>query len=144
MESAPPAAGARGARILHAALVIGSILVGIVFFFVVPRNGRAFRDDPLAGYLTAGLGLANLAVAIGFFRPRIPQRRMDQGPDEYWMTNEARGAAIVLWAMVEAAGLISWVGYYLTGRAVPAAVAALAVVTLITLRPSRLEGDGGT
>jgi len=144
MESAPPAAGARGARILHAALVIGSILVGIVFFFVVRRNGPAFRDDPLAGYLTAGLGLANLAVVIGFFRPRIPQRRMDQGPDEYWMTNEARGAAIVLWAMVEAAGLISWVGYYLTGRAVPAAVAALAVVTLITLRPSRLEGDGGT
>jgi len=40
MESALPAAGARGARILHAALVIGSILVGIVFFFVVRRNGR--------------------------------------------------------------------------------------------------------
>ena len=144
MESALPAAGARGARILHAALVIGSILVGIVFFFVVRRNGPAFRDDPLAGYLTAGLGLANLAVVIGFFRPRIPQRRMDQRPDEYWMTSEARGAAIVLWAMVEAAGLISWVGYYLTGRAVPAAVAALAVVTLITLRPSRLEGDGAS
>jgi len=144
MESTRPVAGARGARILHAALVIGSILVGIVFFFVVRRNGPAFRDDPLAGYLTAGLGLANLAFAIAFFRPRIPQRRMDQGPDEYWMTNEARGAAIVLWAMVEAAGLIPWVGYYLTGRAVPAAVAALAVVTLITLRPSRLEGDGAS
>ncbi len=107
MEPAPTVAGARSARILHAALVIGSILVG-------------------------------------FFRPRIPQRRMDQGPDEYWMTTEARAAAVLVWAMVEAAGLIAWVGYFLTGRAVPAAVAALAVVTLITLRPSRLEGDGGT
>jgi hypothetical protein len=142
MEPAPPVAGARGARILHAALVIGSILVGIVFFFVVRRNGPALGDVPLAGYLTAGLGLVELAFAIGFFRPRIPQRRMDQGPDEYWMTNEARGAAVLVWVMVEAAGLIAWVGYFLTGRAVPAAVAALALVTLITLRPSRLEGDG--
>ncbi len=121
MESTRPVAGARGARILHAALVIGSILVGVVFFFVV-----------------------RLAFAIAFFRPRIPQRRMDQGPDEYWMTNEARGAAVIVWATVEAAGLIAWVGYFLTGRAVPAAVAALAVVTLITLRPSRLEGDGAS
>ncbi len=144
MEPVQPVATARAARILHAALVIGSILVGIAFFFVVRRNGPAFRDDPLAAYLTAGLGLANLAFAIAFFRPRIPQRRMDQGPDEYWMTNEARGAAVIVWATVEAAGLIAWVGYFLTGRAVPAAVAALAVVTLITLRPSRLEGDGAS
>src|SRR6266508_2348522 len=109
MEPVQPVATARAARILHAALVIGSILVG-----------------------------------IAFFRPRIPQRRMDQGPDEYWLTNEARGAAVIVWATVEAAGLIAWVGYFLTGRAVPAAVAALAVVTLITLRPSRLEGDGAS
>ena len=44
--------------------------------------------------------------------------------------------------MIEGAGLLSWVGYVMTGGIVPAAVATLSIVALILLRPSRLEGDG--
>jgi len=33
---------------MHAALVIGSILVGITFFFVLRRISPALRDAPLA------------------------------------------------------------------------------------------------
>jgi len=132
---------ARGVRILHAVLVIGLIVVGGVFVFVLRGLGPSLINTPLIGYATAGLGLANLAVVVGFFRPRIPQRRTDQSPDDYWATYEARVAAIVIWAMIEGAGLISLVGYFLTGSVVPAAVAALAIVTLIVLRPSLLEGD---
>jgi hypothetical protein len=136
-----PVAAARAVRILHAALVIGLILVGGVFVFLLRGLGPSLTNTPLIGYATAGLGLANLAVVVGVFRPRIPQRRTDQSPDDYWATNEARAAAIVIWAMVEGAGLISLVGYFLTGAVIPAAVAALAVMTLIVLRPSQLEGD---
>jgi uncharacterized membrane protein len=137
-----PIASARGARILHAALVIGSILAGVTFFFVLRVIGPSFGNAPLVGYLTAGLGLANLAFALGFFRSKIPQRPMDQAPDDYWMTNEARAPAVIVWAMVESAGLLSWIGYLLTGGIVPAAVAVLSIVSLIMLRPSQLEGNG--
>jgi len=138
-----PIAAARGARILHAALVIGLILVGATFFFLLRVQGRPVGGGgPVIGYLTAGLALVNLAVVLGLLRPRIPQRRMDQSPGDYWGTNEARGAAIIIWAMIEGAGLLSWVGYVLTGGIVPAAVAALSIVALIMLRPSQLEGDG--
>ena len=138
-----PIAAARGARILHAALVIGLILVGATFFFLLRVQGQPLvGGGPLIGYVTAGLALLNLAVVLGLLRPRIPQRRMDQSPDDYWGTNEARGAAIIIWAMIEGAGLLSWVGYVLTGGIVPAAVAALSIVALIMLRPSQLEGDG--
>jgi len=139
--AAQPVAAARGVRILHAALAIGLSVVAGTFVFVLRSLGPSLPNTPLIGYATAGLGLANLAVAAGFFRPRIPQRRTDQSPDDYWVTTEARAAAIVIWAMIEGAGLISLVGYLLTGNVVPAAVAALAIVTLIVLRPSRLEGD---
>ena len=135
-------AAARAVRILHAALAIGLSVVGGTFVFVLRGLGPSLTNTPVIGYATAGLGLANLAVVVGFFRPRIPQRRTDQAPDDYWATNEARAAAIVIWAMVEGAGLIALVGYFLTGSVVPAAVAVLAVVTLILLRPARLEGDG--
>jgi len=133
---------ARGVRILHAALAIGLSVVAATFVLVLRSLGPLLTTTPLIGYATVGLGLANLAVVVGFFRPRIPQRPVDQLPDEYWATTEARAAVIVIWAMIEGAGLISLVGYLLTGSVVPAAVAALAIVTLIVLRPALLEGDG--
>ena len=48
MEPVQPVGTARAARIMHAALVIGSILVGITFFFVLRRISPALRDAPLA------------------------------------------------------------------------------------------------
>lgn len=135
---------ARGIRRLHAALVIGVILVGATFLFLLRVQGHPLGGGggPLIGYVTAGLALMNLTVVLGFLRPRVPQRRMDQSPDDYWQTNEARGAAIVIWAMTEGAGLLAWVGYLLTGGIVPAAVGALSIGALIMLRPSGFEGDG--
>src|SRR5258706_8349295 len=99
----------RGIRILHAALVIGLILVGATFFFLLRVQGHALGGGggPLIGYVTAGLAVMNLTVVLGLLRPRMPQRRMDQSPEDYWKTNEARGASIILWAMTEGAGLLA-------------------------------------
>jgi len=135
---------ARGIRILHAALVIGVILVGATFLFLLRLQGHPLGGGggPLIGYVPAGLAVMNLTVVLGVLWPRMPQRRMEQSPDDYWKTNEARGASIIIWAMTEGAGLLAWVGYLLTGGIVPAAVGALSIGGLIMLRPSRLEGDG--
>jgi len=138
-----PVAAARGARIIHAALVIGQILVGVTFFFLLRVQGQPLAGGgPLIGYVTAGLAIVNLTVAFGLLRSRIPQRRMDQSPGDYWSNNEARGPAVVIWAVVEGSGLFCWIGYVMTGSIVPAVVGALAIVALIMLRPSQLEGDG--
>lgn len=77
-----PIAAARGARILHVALVIGQILVGATFFYLLRTQGPLGGGAPLIGYVTAGLALVNLTVAVGLLRSRIPQRRMDQSPDD--------------------------------------------------------------
>lgn len=139
-----PVAAARGVRIIHAALVIGQILVGATFFLLLRVQGQPLAGgNPLIGYVTAAFAIVNLTVAFGLLRSRIPQRRMDQSPDAYWSNNEARSAAVVIWAVLEGSGLFCWIGYVMTGSIVPAAVGALATLSLVMVRPSQLEGDGG-
>lgn len=133
---------ARAIRIIHAALVIGQVLVAATFFLLLRMQGPLAGGSPLIGYVTAGLAIVNLTVAFGLLRSRIPQRRTDQSPEDYWSTNEARGAAVVLWAVMEGSGLFCWIGYLMSGSIVPAAVGALAIAALITVRPSQLEGEG--
>lgn len=83
-----------------------------------------------------------LAVASVFARRRIPERRLDQAPDTFWANPGATGAAILLWALIEGAGLVGWVGYLLTGVTAPALSAVIAIGALLVFRPSRLEGEG--
>ena|SRR5437867_2241777 len=139
MRATQPIAAASATRIIHAALAIGLVLVGATFVVLLRVLGRSFRFGPSIGYVTAGLAVVNTTVAVAFLRPRIPQRRADQALDDYWLMNEVRGASIIVWALIEGAGLLSWVGYLLTGRLVSAATAVLAIWGLIMVRPSRLE-----
>jgi len=130
-------------RTLHASLVLGVILVGAVFFFLLRTIPPSFPRASMLSFVTAGLGLGNIAAALGVFRSKIPQRAIDQAPEDYWTSNEVRGIAIVMWAIIEGGGLVAWVGYLLTGTPVPAGVGVLAIAALILVRPSRLEGDAG-
>jgi len=135
---------ARAARIMHTSLVLGVTLVGVVFFFVLRTIPPSFPRASILSFVTAGLGLGNLAAALALFRSKIPQRSSDQAPDDYWASNEVRGIVIVTWAIIEGGGLVAWVGYLLTGTPVPAGVGVLAIAALILVRPSRLEGDAGS
>jgi hypothetical protein len=127
-------------RIIHAALVIGQILVGATFFLLLRAQGQPLAGaNPLIAFVTAGLAFVNITVAFGLLRARMPQRPSDQSPDDYWRRNEARSAAVLIWAVLEGSGLFCWVGYVMTGSIVPAAVGVLAVLALIILRPSQLE-----
>jgi hypothetical protein len=136
-------AAARATRILHGALVVGLVLVGGTFYVLLRVLQGPLGGAPNIGVVLAGLAVGLLVVASTVLRRRVPERRFDQSQDEYWASVESRGASIVLWAVVDGAGLIGWVGYVLTGGAAPAAAAVLSIVTLIFfLRPSRLEGEG--
>lgn len=142
-QAPPPTNAARVVRILHGALVAGMVLVGVTLVLVrrIPQR-ESFASAPTIGLALTGAGFILLAGAMLFLRSNIPKRGADQSADAYWMASEARGAAIVLWSVVEAGGLMALVGYLLTGAAAPVAIAALAVLVQILCRPPRLEGDG--
>ena len=134
---------ARTVRILHGALLAGLVLVGATFALMLRLgHSQSFPSAPTIGLVLAGLGVILLAVAATVLRPRLPEGRPDQSAVAYWAAADTRGSAIVLWSVVQAAGLIALIGYLLTGAIVPLTVGALALATLFLLRPSRLEGDG--
>lgn len=131
---------ARVTRILHAALVIGLLLVGGTFVLLLRVLGQPLSNMPSIGLALAGIALAILAGSFAFLRGRVPTRRSDQSSDDYWQANENRGPAIVLWVGVESAGILSWMGYVIGGQITPAAVGVLAIIALVLVRPGRLEG----
>ena len=142
----PPHQIASAARIVR--MLYGTILAGLVA--IEGTCVLALRlspqpppgESPRIGLVIAALPLALLGVAIGGVRARIPERRPDQSPDSYWSDASTRGAAIVLWAVVEVAGLLAAIGYFRTRGVVPAAALALALATMMLVRPARLEADG--
>jgi hypothetical protein len=143
MNPTPPAINAfRATQILHGALVLGLALAGGVFFMLLRVRGQPLEGGPNLGPVLAGAAAGLLLLAALFLRRRVPPRRYDQTPEAYWTSVEIRGASILLWAVVDGAGLLGWVGYVLTGASVPAAAAVLALVVLLLFRPSRLEGEG--
>jgi hypothetical protein len=132
----------RAVRVLHAALVAGLSSVGATFLFLQRGLRIDFGFGAGLGRVFAVMALVVLAVALFFLRSRIPQRRSDQSPDEYWSARESRDAAIILWAIVQGAGLVGWVGYLLTGSVAPGLIAVVSILSLILIRPSRIEGPG--
>lgn len=133
---------ARGMRILHAALTAGLTLGAIVFFIVrrvspVPALAQA---QVLSLALTVA-AISAIVVAFTVLRPRFPARASEQTADVYWGDAAVRMSALVLWAVVEGAGLIAAVGYLLTGATPPLVALVLAILTLASLRPERLAQD---
>lgn len=130
---------ARGTRILHAALPIGLLLVGGTFFLLLKIQGQPLGGVPGIGVVLAGVALAILILSLLLLRGKVPARRSDQSPDDYWQANENRGPAVMLWVGIESAGLLAWMGYVMSGQLAPAAVALIAIAALTALRPARLE-----
>ena len=127
-------------RIIHIGLW-WLVLVGAMFFLLLWVKGPLIGPSGI-GFAVAVAALALLGLALAVLRGKVPARRFDQSTDDYWSTNEARGPSIFLWAAIDAAGLLAWMGYVMTGQIAPAAVALLSIVALAALRPSRLEGNG--
>jgi hypothetical protein len=127
---------------MHAALTIGLVLLGAVFFFLLRVQKRPLGGVPSIGLVLAAVALAILMASLAFLRGKVPARRSDQSPEDYWQTTDNRARAILLWTGIQSAGILSWFGYVMSGQLAPAAVALIVIVALIVVRPARLEGDG--
>ena len=140
--AASPIAPARAVRLLHFSLTAGITVAGAVFIVLVRFQHRSLGISHDIGLILAGIGVGLVAVASTLARRRTPERASDQSPDTFWANPDATGGAIVLWALIEGAGLVGWVGYLLTGVTAAAVAAVIAIGALVVFRPSRLEGEG--
>jgi hypothetical protein len=133
------AAPARTMRLIHAAMITGVLLFALVAHFVLrptmtTPNGMS---SPTVVRTMLGVALGACAVAL-LLRRRVPRRSADVSADSYW-SSDARPAAMLTWAPLEAASLMSIVLYANTGAPGAIAVGAIAVVLFIVLNPASLE-----
>lgn len=131
-----PAQMSRTARIVHAAMLAGLILYGIVAHFVMlPKNPPNGGMDSLVPVFIA---LSLLGCALSAFVSQLVPRPLDESDDDFW--RRANPRAIVAWALAEGSALLAITVYSLTGSWATISVAIVAVVVLGILNPGYFEG----
>ncbi len=134
---------ARVVRIFYGAVLAGLVIIGATVALLRRfASGPSLVQIPGIGIAFAVLALTSVAVAVRVLRPGFPERRPDQSADLYWSDAGNRGRAIVLWAVVDGAGVLGAVGYLLTGSLAAVGALGVALAAMMLLQPARLEGEG--
>jgi hypothetical protein len=133
MRNQTPTAGSQALSAIYAALALGVFLFAAVVLFVL-EPGQASIDSSLMRIIWLGAAVV-ATLAAGMVRGRMTGHGMD--PDQ------ARTAAIVVWALAEGQALAGIVGTMLTGDRVTA-YASLALFVWLWMRypPRSFAGDG--
>lgn len=119
--------------LLHRFLGIGLVTVS-ASLTVVKYLGLAptLRHDDVTSviaYAFSGLAVVLAAVALVVFKPRVPERSPGQSVEEYWSTAEVGSKVLPVWFLLEGAGTIAAVGYFLSSE--PMAAVATGVVIVV-------------
>ena len=118
-------------------MIVGVLLFALVSHFVLrPTMADAEALPPVV--LPALMALAVGACAVSLLlRRRVPRRSTDESADLFW--TKAATPALVTWAPLEAASLLSVFLYARTGSQPAIAVAAVALLQFVLLNPAYLE-----
>jgi small-conductance mechanosensitive channel len=87
----------------------------------------------MLGYGFSALSFVLVAVALLLLKPRVPARESRQPVEEYW--SSVTSTILPMWFVMEAAGLIAIVGYFLTGQSVAAVAIAISIGAFIWYGP---------
>jgi hypothetical protein len=115
------------------------MLTGVMIVLRSGDLGPRFPDiNQVLGYLLSALSfvlvaVALVAVALLLLKPRVPARGPRQSLEEYW--SSATRTILPMWFVMEAAGMIAIVGYYLTGQALAAVAIGISVGAFIWYGP---------
>jgi hypothetical protein len=138
MAAGAPVSPAINARIIHGSLVVGVLLFWLVAWYL----GRS-QTEPISSlpdrrvlYIALFLASAVLFGAAMFTAGRLTPPTAGETQDQWWQRN--LGKAITIWALVEAPSLLGLIGYLVT-RDFRVLLATLAGLLLFgNFRPSRL------
>ena len=134
-QTAPPSA--KSIRLIHASLITGTVLFAIVAHFLMrPRLEELGILPPEVVRLLLGAAVALCALSL-FFRGRVPRKSTDESADHFWI--RATPPAMITWALLNGAGLVSVLAYGKSGDSTAIAVAAVAVLFLAAINPGYFE-----
>jgi hypothetical protein len=138
MATSPPAT----VPLLHQFLGIGLAMVAaaslvLMYLGIVPMMDHD-SAAPATAYALSAIALVLAAVAIFVFKPRVPARPSDQPVEQYWSTPHVGLKVMPVWFLLEGAGMVAAVGYYLTGEPVSAVATAVTLGAFWLCGPNAL------
>ena len=132
-----PAVSARSVRTLHAALISGVLMFGIVVQFVLkPKWIRPAWMSPVIVNVLLGTAVVVGATALAF-RRGVPRRSTNESTDEFWA--KAATPALRMWALVELMCLLAVIVYLQSGSPASIGIAVVGVLLFVALNPGSLE-----
>jgi len=78
-------------------------------------------------YIFSGIAAALILVALLMFKPGVPERRAGETMEAYWTTQATVMKIMRVWFVLEGAGVMATVGFFMTGYSVVFVAAAITV-----------------
>lgn len=118
------------APLLHRFLGIGLILLAAAL--VIARLsgvlGESESDSRMIGNMLAAVSFMILTAALIIVKPQVPDRQAGQSSAQYWSRPEVVSRVNLVWFLMEGAGVLASIAYFLSGSTVAAAMMAIAIV----------------
>jgi hypothetical protein len=133
-----PVSPAIGARVIHAALVVGILLFWFVAWYTKDAVPSVALPNRRVLYVSLTIVAATLFGAAGFTARRLMPPGPGSSADEWWHTN--LGRAVVIWALVEAPAVLGTIAYLLTRDFRALLAPFIGLLLFANYRPSRLTG----
>jgi hypothetical protein len=95
-------------------------------------------DDflPALAYTLTCIAAIVMGVALGVRKPKVPERRPGESVEAYWKRPEIGVAAFGVWFLMEAAAMLTTIGYALTGHPVILLAMGMAIATFWMIGPN--------
>ena len=125
----PPQTTQANPALLYKFLGIGLVIMAVAMVIARHSVGDSADASRLPAYAIAGVSAVMLGAALMLLKPLVPRRKTGQTVAAYWGDAAVVPKALLVWFILEGAGVTASISYFLGGGpyalvAIAAAVAA--------------------
>lgn len=135
----PPQTSQGNPALLHKLLGIGLAIMAVAMIIARHSAGDSPDGSNLPAYAIAGVSAVMLGAALMFLKPLVPRRRAGQTVAAYWTDRAVVPKALLVWFILEGAGVLASISYFLGGGPYALVAIAAAVVAYWINGPAVFE-----
>ncbi|HET9193364.1 MAG TPA: hypothetical protein VFO21_10820 [Vicinamibacterales bacterium] len=127
--------------LLHKLLGVGLVIMAVAMVIARHAVGDSPDGSNLPAYAIAGVSAVMLGAALMFLKPLVPRRRAGQTVAAYWADPVLVPKALRVWFILEGAGVLASISYFLGGGAYALVVIAAAAAAYWMNGPAVFESE---
>ena len=137
----PPQTSQGNPALLHKLLGVGLVIMAVAMIIARHSVGDSPAGSNFPAYAIAGVSAVMLGAALMFLKPLVPRRRGGQTVAAYWTDRGVVPKALLVWFILEGAGVMASISYFLGGGPYALVVIAAAVAAYWMNSPAVFERE---